>query len=244
MTRATVAAAAAVVVALGATGCETTQELSAKIGHKLGHQSAVAGTTGIGAANRQVRVVRAQIVPGNPAAVALELTNTSASPQVDIPVLIDVRDAKGRSVYRNDTTGIDPSLQQLALLDAHATVWWVDNQILASGGAPSSVVARIGAATGKAPAVLPQLRATKVSASNSFPGPHVDATLRNGSAVTQAQLPAYVVALRGGRVVGAGRGIVASLAPGANAPVEVPMTGAVTGATITVSVAPSVGGGS
>ena len=43
-------------------------------------------------------------------------TNTSAHAQADFPVLVDVLDSAGRSVYRNDTQGIEPSLQQLALL--------------------------------------------------------------------------------------------------------------------------------
>ena len=43
-------------VALAASGCETTQQLSAKIGRRLGRQSAIAGTTAIGARNRDVRV--------------------------------------------------------------------------------------------------------------------------------------------------------------------------------------------
>ena len=51
-----------------------------------------------------------------------------------------------------------------------------------------------------------------IKASNSFPGPHVDVTVRNGGSAAQSQIAVYAVAIAGGRVVGAGRGIVASLA--------------------------------
>ena len=107
MTRPAAALAAAVAIALVASGCETTQELSAKIGRKLGHQSAVAGTTSLGTANRDVRVARSALVgSGGQYAVALRAHQRRApQAQSDFPVLIDVLDAKGHPVYRNDTDG-------------------------------------------------------------------------------------------------------------------------------------------
>jgi hypothetical protein len=235
MSRATPVAAALVALALG--GCETTQQLSAKLGRELGHQSAIAGTTKLGSASHAVRVLRSAVLAGSPAAVALELTNTSARPQSAIPVLIDVTDAKGASVYRNDTAGIDPSLQQLAALPPHATAWWVDNEVLPQRGVPRAVSARIGAA-GAPHGPVQRIVVSGVSASSSFPGPHVDATLRDASPSAAKTLSVYVVALAHGRVVGAGRAAVAALRSGASAQVEVPMTGAVTGASVALTVVP------
>jgi len=240
MTRAAAALAAAGLIAIGASACQTTQQLSAKIGAKLGHQSAIAGTTRLGAVNRAVRIDRTALVSSSgQTAVALALTNTGASAQAAFPVLIDVRDARGHTVYRNDTKGIEPSIQQLALLAPHATAWWVDNEVLASGGVPKSVTAALGAATAAAPATVPDVTAKNVSASNSFPGPHVSLTVENGSSVAQAELPVYVVALRGKTVVGAGRGIVPALAAGHSAALSVPMIGAVDKSTIFVTIAPA-----
>jgi len=231
--------AAAALLVLAAAGCETTQQLSAKLGRQLGPQNAIAGTTAIGARNRSVRILRTELVPGNPAAVVLEVENTGATVQVAMPVLIVVRDSKGATVYRNDTKGIEPSLQQLALLPGHATAWWVDNEVLASGGVAASVTAEVGASSTSAPVVPPRLTATGVSASNSFPGPHVDATIHNASRTSQRQLPVYAVALRGTRVIGAGRGIVPALPAGSAAAIVIPMAGAVTGATTEITIAPS-----
>ena len=59
----------------------------------------------------------------------------------------------------------------------------------------------------------------------------------------QTQLPVFAVALRAGRAIGAGRAIVPALAAGASAPVEIPMTGAVTGTTVAVDAAPSAAAG-
>jgi hypothetical protein len=150
-------------------------------------------------------------------------------------VLIDVSDAKGASVYRNDTAGIDPSLQQLAALGGHATAWWVDNEVQPTRGVPAKVSAQVGA--GRTSSTAPSITASKISASSSFPGPHVDATLRNTSSAAARTVAVYVVALAHGRVVGAGRAAVASLAAGSSTQVEVPMTGTVTGASVSVTAA-------
>lgn len=230
--------AAAVMAALLVAGCETTQQESAKIGRELGHQSADTSQRSLGHSSSAVRVTqRALISAGGSSAVALELTNTTSQAQVAFPVLIAVADAAGHSVYANDTKGIEPSLQQFALLGAHASAWWVDNEVLAS--APHSVSVRIGASTAAAPATLPKITTAKVSASASFPGPHVSATVTNGSKVAQTQLAVYAVILKSGRAVGAGRAVVATLAPGASTQVLIPVIGAINGRTIVLSAAPS-----
>jgi len=240
MRRAAAALAAAGTLVIGAAGCETTQELSAKIGRRLGHQSAIATTTKLGAVNRDVRVIQTALVSGGgETAVAVELSNTGSQAQADFPVLINALDASGHPVYSNDTKGLEPSLQQLALLPAHATAWWVDNDLLASGGVPKTATVAVGASTQVAPATLPAIATKDVSASASFPGPHVSVTVFNRSSIAQSQLPVYAVALSGGRVVGAGRGIVATLAAGASAQVEVPIVGTVSGSTISLTVPPT-----
>ena len=99
------AAFAAGLIVLGASGCETTQQQSAKIARTLGRQSAIAGTTRLGAANRDVRIEQAVLLTAaGQSAVALKLTNTSTRTQTDFPVLIEVLDAKGSAVYRNNAS--------------------------------------------------------------------------------------------------------------------------------------------
>ncbi|HEY7966892.1 MAG TPA: hypothetical protein VID68_07680 [Solirubrobacteraceae bacterium] len=236
MIRASLALAAA--AALLATACETTQERSALIGRSLGHQSAAAGTLKLGVANRAVRVLRSVVVrAGGQSAVAVELSNPSAVAQVSFPVLITVRDAHGRTVYRNDTAGIEPSLQTFALLPAHASEWWVDNEVLAAS--PASVGVAVGASAAAAvPRTTPLIATSAASASASFPGPHVSATLTNRSAIAQHALAVYAVILNGGRVVGAGRAIVAELRAGASTAVVIPVIGSVDGRTISLTTAP------
>ena len=233
---AALAAVATLLVSLA--GCETTQEQSAKIGRELGKQSAVAGQTSLGRTSTAVRITQKVLLSsGGTTAVALQLTNTSAQAQVGFPVLIDVSDAAGKSVYRNDTKGIEPSLQQLALLAPHASAWWVDNEVLAS--APTSVSARIGSSDAAAPSTIPQITTAKASASASFPGPHVSATVTNRSKFSQSALAVYAVVINGSKVVGAGRAVVATLAPGASAQVVIPVVGAIDGRTIVLTTPPT-----
>jgi hypothetical protein len=237
-TRAATALAGTVLTALALSGCETTEQQSAKIGRRLGHQSADAGTTGIGAANRSVHVVATTLLAGAPGAIAVKLRNDGAA-QADVPIGVAVRDATGAVIYRNDTKGIEASLQELSLVPAHATIWWVDNEVLTGGGVSTRASAAVGAARARVPADAPALSATAVSASNSFPGPHVDLTLHNASHSAQSQLTVYAIATAAGKVVGAGRAVVATLAAHAAAPVEIPVTGAVAGASVAVTIAPA-----
>jgi hypothetical protein len=64
-------------------------------------------------------------------------------------------------------------------------------------------------------------------------------TVDNHSATAQTELPVYAVALKGGQVVGAGRGVVASLARGASSTLEIPMIGSVDASTIVLTAAPT-----
>jgi hypothetical protein len=237
MTRGGVAlAAAAAVIAL--TGCESTEQESAQIAKRLGHQSADAQITQINGANAYVRVESAQIVSSSGAnAVALELTNTSAKAQADIPILITVYDAAGKAVYSNDTVGSSSPSGELSLLPAHATAWWVDGNVLASGATPTRVVARIGAATATAPSQ--SLSGGALAAGSNFVGPLISGKAINGSASPASDVTIYVVALTGERVVAAGQSLVPTLAAHGSASFQVNVVGNAKGGTPAVTVAPA-----
>ena len=79
----------------------------------------------------RLRVARTAVVRGAGGAVAaaVEVRNRGAGAQRDVPVLIDVRDAHGTSVYKNDQVGLQPALQRLASVGARRTAWWVNDQV-------------------------------------------------------------------------------------------------------------------
>ncbi len=258
-------------LALTLSACESTESESARLGREGAKLIASAGTVGTGGANSEVRVGQAALVQGSGrTAAAVRLTNLGAGPQLDVPVLIDVRSHAGASLYRNDIQGLEPSLQQMPLLAAHASGWWVDDQVLAAGGTPSSVNVRVGAAK-RVPATGASAPATGASAkgatleaviapggsgspavqvsgttlgSQELVGPYLDGSVVNHTGVAQHNMPIFAVALRGARVVAAGRALVPSLAAsgsGATASFRIYLVGSPAGARIELTPAPAVG---
>lgn len=113
--RALVALAAALLIV----GCESTEQRSAKIAQRLAHQRASTTTTVLGARSSTVTVTQSAIVSvGGATAVALQLKSTDTLTERGVPVLFDVRDAKGAIVYANNTTAIEPALREIAVMPA------------------------------------------------------------------------------------------------------------------------------
>jgi hypothetical protein len=256
VTRELAMALAGLVLVLVAGGCESTESESARLGREGAKLIASAGTVGLGAANQVVRVGQVALVQGaGRTAAAVQLTDTGALAQSDVPVLIDVRDAQGRSVYRNDIQGLEPSLQAMPLLRAHQTAWWVDDQVLAAG-TPRSVQVRVGAARGggtgagsqgahaAATGAPPGAAAVQVSVAalgNGIAGPYVEGDAVNRSGVAQRNMPVFAVALRGGRVVAAGRALLPSLPASTGAhptSFRIYLVGSPAGAQIELTAAP------
>ncbi|HEY7952877.1 MAG TPA: hypothetical protein VID70_07795 [Solirubrobacteraceae bacterium] len=211
-------------------GCESTESESAKLGREGAKLIAGAGTVGLGGANRDVHVGQVALVQGSGrTAAVVQLTNTGAGAQANVPVLIDVRSPRGASLYRNDIQGLEPSLQQMPLLRGHASEWWVDDQVLAAGKL-GSVKVRVGDAKGAgakagAPVAKASAAATRASAAVSaaavqisatrlgsdVAGPYLAGEVVNHTGVAQRNMPIFAVALRGGRVVAGGRALVPNL---------------------------------
>ena len=81
------------------------------------------------------------------AAAVLALHNESSVSLRDVPIQIDVKDAGGATVYRNNAAGTSATLVSAALVPARTTITWIDDQVPASGGVPASVVASVGEGT-------------------------------------------------------------------------------------------------
>ncbi len=67
-----------------------------------------------------------------------------------MPILISVTDAAGKQIYTNATVGASSPTGEISLIGAHATVWWVDANVLVAGATATHVSARIGAGDGAA----------------------------------------------------------------------------------------------
>jgi hypothetical protein len=232
-------AAVALVAATGLSACESTAEKSARIAAEGRDAVQAAGTLKI-RRNAEVRVARAVVVRGAGGAVAaaVEVRNTGGRAQRDVPVLIDVRGAHGASLYKNDAVGLQPALQRLATVRAGASAWWVNDQVTVAS-VPRSVRARVGAAPSAAR--VPRVRVTGVHFDGDSTGRFLTGTVVNPSRSVLRNVPIFAVALKGSRVVAAGRAIVPKL-PAARSPKKVVFrlffVGEPRGARIALTVAP------
>jgi hypothetical protein len=225
-----------VLAALALAGCESNyarNERAAREGRRL---VAAGGKVKAGARNPDVHVRRSVIVrgPGGGLAAVVELRNEGREAQAAVPLLIDVRDAKGASVYRNDLKGLQPALQQAALVPPRRSVWWVNDQLLGvtSAGEVSAQVGR-----GKLVRRVPRVALRGVELSDGT----LSGTVDNRSGTLQRNVAIFAVASRGDRIVAAGRALVAKAAPPPAKPARFSLlfVGDPAGARIQMTVAPS-----
>jgi len=210
MMRATVALAVAPLAVLA--GCSSTQDKAAR---KRAEARAVLHQNGLQVArsNPDVKVLGAQVLHDRwGTAVVVELRNRTRADMVGVPVAIDVRDGDGKSVFRNDAPGLEPSLVSAALLPARRRVVWVNNQVAATG-TPRTVAVKVGRAKARARGPAPRIGISALRAHRDHDGSSVTGVIRNRSRVVQKRLTVYGVARRGDRVVAAGRAVIDRLDP-------------------------------
>jgi hypothetical protein len=194
-----------------ASGCETTQEKSAKL-EVTGQEAATEGKIELKRTNRDLEVVDEQLLTDQyGSAVVLKVRNRSDKGQVSVPVQIDVKDRKGKSVFRNDQEGLEDGLLNLQIIGPGETTWWVNDQVLATGK-PAKFDYELGPPAGKYPGKVPEIVVSKPKLENDpTSGIFVTGTVVNKSAIEQESLLLYAVAVKSGRVVAAGRGGIPKL---------------------------------
>ncbi|HXR30485.1 MAG TPA: hypothetical protein VN752_05045 [Solirubrobacterales bacterium] len=198
-------------VALVASGCESTQDKSAKIAAELGPVTQEKGLR-IDERSRDVRVVDTALIgDANGDAVVVELHNDSNRDLAEVPLLIDVLDAKGKSVYRNDIPGIEPALAAVPFIPAGGEVAWVHDQVLATGE-PAKVEVTVGADAEEASGARPEVSvSTPQLESDPYTGVAAGGEVINESGEDIERLLLYAVARDGGMIVAAGRGAIEPL---------------------------------
>lgn len=216
-------------VSASAAGCSSTEQESARIGREGAQLSAAPAALKLGAVNRAVRVSDVTLLSSaGRTAVAAKLTNDSSHAQASVPLVLTVTGAAHKVLYSNAAGGLEASLQHLGALDAHRSAWWVDDQVSASQPA-SAAALRVGSASppAHAPAVL-RVIAGKLTrqAGVSVLG----ASVANESPKSLGNVAVFAVARRAGRVVAAGRAVIAALGSHASAAVQVFLVGDPAGA--------------
>ncbi|HEX5853432.1 MAG TPA: hypothetical protein VFY36_10090 [Solirubrobacteraceae bacterium] len=217
MRRATPAALA--LLALTLAGCETTAQKSARLERAAKQQAKTAAQNApawhgvpTDRQSTRVRVLTTSVLHSSEGdAVVLALRNVSATSLRDVPVEITVSDAKGARLYTNNVPGLATALVSAPLLRAHSTTVWIDDQIDAAG-APASVSAKIGEGA-PTRATIPTLSVERAHLSDDGGGA-VEGAVVNHSAAVQREVVLNALARRNGKIVAAGRALVAQAAGG------------------------------
>jgi hypothetical protein len=203
------AAGLAVLAVTGLTACQSTQDRSAELERKSATTLLSDSGLRIEKESIDVRVTSTTLLTdASGSAVVVSLHNSSDRDLIDVPILIDVRDAKGKSVYRNDIPGIEPALAAVPYIPAAGQAQWVNDQVLASAK-PKSVKVKVGAGSDSYSGPLPDIQVSVPKLEGDpVSGLEATGTVVNRSGKEQARLLLYAIGRKGGEVVAAGRGAI------------------------------------
>ena len=198
--------------AVGLVACQSTQDHSAELEDEGATKLLADSGLKIEKESSDVRVTsKVLLTDSYGTAVIVGLHNDSSEGLVDVPILLDVRDAKGKSVYRNDIPGIEPALASVPYIPPGGDAEWVNDQVLASGR-PHSVKVKVGTTPHSYSGPIPDIRISE-PALEGDPVSGLEATgdVVNETGEDQERVLVYVIARKGGEIVAAGRGAIEHL---------------------------------
>jgi hypothetical protein len=221
--------------------CESTQDKSAKLAKEAKKVVQAKGLT-VTRLNPDVRVLSTAVVhDANGTAAVVDLRNKTNKPLVALPLAIEVTDSAGKSLFKNNASGLAPSLVQAALIPPRGELVWVDDQVQVATD-PHAVKAKVGiptkatAGTAETPEIVvgkPHFENDEVS------GLAAAGRVTNKSKIDQLKLTLFAVARKDGKVVAAGRGEIDRLKAGKSKPYQIFFIGNPKGAQLTVSAPPT-----
>ena len=175
----------------------------------------------------------------NGAAVVVTLKNNSQQALRNVPIEINVKDAKGKSVFKNTSPGLEPALTSVPVMRPGETVDWVNDQILASGE-PKSVDVKVGVSQESLPPNAPVLEASDAKlVVDPYSGIQAEGKVTNDSDIPQVRVTLFAVARKGNQIVAAGRGGIKVIKANGDRPYHIYFIGNPKGADVTVTVPPS-----
>jgi hypothetical protein len=219
------------------TACQSSQDKAREIRERA--QATAPKPLVIPKPNKDVKVGDITLLHDqNGDAIVVPLTNETDKTLVSVPILVDLKDAKGMSVYENETAGLDFALNHVAVIKPHETFYWINDQLTGQG---KTAKVRVGEPDEKLPAgALPQYTVSDPRFGNDFSGVKVTGVVRSDSKVDQSHLILFAVARQGGRIVAAGRGQVKKLKHTAKpAPYVIYFIGDPTGSDVTIQAPPT-----
>jgi hypothetical protein len=237
--------AALALVALALTACESNQERSATLekaadlhkGQAAARRALAQRALTITHVSTKVKVTATAVVSSREGVAAIvTLRNVSNTSLRDVPIQIAVHNAQGASIYKNDIPGLSATLLSAALVPAGGALTWIDDQVQATG-TPVSVSAQVGEGT-PVTGTVPALSVTGAHLSEA----QAEGNVVNHSAVAQQELVVDAVARRAGRIVAAGRAVIAQDPAGSSTPFQIFFVGDPGGAKLEFSAAGTTAG--
>ena len=227
------------VCAVGLVGCSSTREKADKFAAGGSEAFKVKGLS-VKTANKSVTVKTTQVIrDANGTAAVVVLRNDGATALQDVPLALDVADAAGKSIWKNDAPGLDASLVSVPVLPSGRDTLWINDQVLPATGTAAKATVRVGTAK-PAPGLLPELTVVQPK----LEGDPVDGVvargqLTNSSRVDQKELVVSGLARKGEAIVAAGRGIIPLVKAGAKVGYAIFFIGDPRGAALEVTAAPT-----
>ncbi len=232
--------AAAVALALLAVGCESSQSKNKKL--QAGAKNSIS-TKGldVGAANKQVRVVsRSIIADENGTAAIVAVKNSSKRRLANVPIAIEVKDAKATALFANDAANIQESLTHVPLVEPRETFLWVNDQVGKLASKPKQVVVKVGSKGAKpVRKPPPKVTITRPKVAKDISGYEAAGFMLNRGRKLQRNVVVFAVARKGAKVVAAGRALVKRARPGKRIRYKVLFIGNPTGARLTLAAPPT-----
>lgn len=237
-----------VLAALALSGCESSQEKSARLERaaklaaaKLGPSESTAASTVIHPSTK-VKVGQVSILSGTEGLAAIvNLQNTSSTALRDIPLSLTVRTANGGLVYSNSGAGQAPGLASAPFIPAHGRLTWIDDQIQGTGKGLQPT-----AKVGEAPAVSGAVPSITVSGSHLIEEPSsgagAEGSVVNHSSISQSELIVYAVVRNGKQVLAAGRAVLPEAPAGASTRFQLFFVGDPRGGKLEVTAPPTTFG--
>lgn len=217
--------------------CESTQDKASKLS-KSGSAAFKAKGLRVGRTTREVGATSTVVRDKNGVAVVVALHNRTRRRLARVPIALDVRDRRGKTVFRNNDAGLERSLVSVSALEPGAEMFWVNDQVLGTGQ-PSSARVKVGTPK-PGPKSLPSLAVGPPHFERDpVSGLSIVGKVRNHSRVLQRKVVLYAVARKGNKVVAAGTGGIEKIAPGKSAAYQVFFIGNPAGARLTLAAPPT-----
>jgi len=225
--------AATLPVAAALTGCVSTQQIAARTRLVNARVLASQTATTVTHVDSAVSVDRLTLIRARTGtAIVVSLTNDSSRAVTDLPIAVGVHPRTGRELYLNRSANLDYFDSHVAAIAPHGVTTWVFTT-------PRKVAAARPFAALGSPQLHPSLGGGLPRIEVS---PHGAAklSLTNTSTIPQYDVPVYVVAVRRGHDVAAGRAAVSHLGTHGKTTLSVSLVGSARGATLDAIAPPTI----